>query len=113
MKFASLEDRTKTNYSIRENRYGNWHGYLGKKQVETFLSTGLLSQEQQAQQWLALKIVESFISSKGRDVGSFVRIEHDLADYYRVYYSQAEYLVNVGAQVVRGTLYTGKLYKGV
>ncbi len=39
-------------YRIRENRWGNWYGYAGRKRVEMFFASPEKSQEQSAREWL-------------------------------------------------------------
>lgn len=38
---------------IKENRYGNWYGYLGTRRVESFFNDSQGSQEDHAKEWLA------------------------------------------------------------
>lgn len=38
---------------IRENRWGNWYGYLGNRKVEWFMNDDNGTQEENAKKWLA------------------------------------------------------------
>lgn len=40
---------------IRENRWGNWYGYAGRRRVAAFTSDSQFTAEQRARQWLGDK----------------------------------------------------------
>lgn len=43
----------KLSFSVRQNVWGNWHGYAGNRNVKTFSGSSCFSQEDNAKRWLA------------------------------------------------------------
>jgi hypothetical protein len=53
--------------TIRQNAWGNWYGYIGRRKARAFFNTATQTQEQQANDWLTeqtLNIAAGSVESK-------------------------------------------------